>query len=58
LKFTRQEYLYFILGVIFLSFGITLPLGIGIMIMLALRKMKEYSDFNKEPSEINVNFVN
>jgi len=59
MKFTRREYLYFIIGIVFLSFGITAPFGVGIIILLALKKIKEITkEANKESSIINVEFVN
>ncbi|MBL7002248.1 MAG: hypothetical protein ISR80_05795 [Nitrosopumilus sp.] len=59
MKFTRREYLYFIMGIVFLSFGVTIPLGVGIIIVLALTKIKEITKEAKtESSIINVEFVN
>ena len=46
------------MGVILLSFGVTIPFGAGIIIAVITKKIQEAINESKETSEINTDFVN
>ena len=39
--FDRTDYVIFVLGIIFISFGITIPVGILLFILLISRKVNQ-----------------
>ena len=41
IRFEKSDYVFFILGIIFLSFGITIPIGIIILVLILLKKLNQ-----------------
>jgi len=45
--FHRKDYAFFILGIIFLSFGITIPIGIVLLVLIFLKKINQIKNNDK-----------
>lgn len=54
--FDKKDYAIFILGIIFVSFGITIPIGVLLFIILVSRKINQFTENNNKT--FNTSFYN
>ena len=47
IRFEKSDYVFFILGIIFLSFGITIPIGIIILVLIFVKKISQIKNNNE-----------
>ena len=46
-RFEKSDYVFFILGIIFLSFAITIPIGIVILVLIFVKKISQIKNNNE-----------
>ena len=58
IRFEKSDYVFFILGIIFLSSGITIPIGIVILVLIFLKKINQIRNNNETFSTSFFNWKN
>jgi|APSaa5957512535_1039671.scaffolds.fasta_scaffold05394_11 hypothetical protein len=52
IKFDRRDYTFFIFGMVFLSFGVTIPIGITLLVLIFFKKINQIKNDDEQFSTL------